>query len=67
MEFATDINNVMYAYIDRKKNFRLPRSCVRSDMKQIKTSWNSLAWPNEVKGDKKSLNKYLANAWPLVY
>ena len=23
MEFATDINTVMYAYIDRKKNFLL--------------------------------------------
>lgn len=22
IEFSTDINNVMYAYIDRKKNFR---------------------------------------------
>ena len=25
IEFATDINNIMYAYIDRKKNFQLQR------------------------------------------
>lgn len=37
MEFSTDINTVMYAYIDRKKNFRLQPCFVPSDSILIKT------------------------------
>ena len=38
IEFATDINNVMYAYIDRKK--KLLRHCfVQWDLRQIKISF----------------------------
>jgi DNA-directed RNA polymerase subunit beta len=43
IEFATDINNVMYAYIDRKK--KLPVTTLLSEqlvMKGIKIYWRSL-------------------------
>jgi DNA-directed RNA polymerase subunit beta len=45
MEFATDINNVMYAYIDRKKEIPCNHvAYVPLDSKQIKTFWNYLEW-----------------------
>jgi DNA-directed RNA polymerase subunit beta len=36
MEFTTDINNVMYAYIDRKKNYHLTTLLEQSVMNLIK-------------------------------
>ena len=44
MEFATDINNVMYAYIDRKKKFPVTTLFVLSVMKQIKIFLNYSEW-----------------------
>jgi DNA-directed RNA polymerase subunit beta len=58
MEFATDINNVMYAYIDRKKKFpvtTLLRSIVYETDKDI---LELFGMADEVKADKKALQKY---------
>ena len=57
MEFATDINNVMYAYIDRKKKFpvtTLLRSIGYDTDKSILELFN-LA--DEITADRKSLEK----------
>ncbi|MBK7138639.1 MAG: DNA-directed RNA polymerase subunit beta [Bacteroidetes bacterium] len=57
MEFATDINNVMYAYIDRKKKFpvtTLLRAIGYDTDKQILTLFG-LA--NEIEVSKKTLEK----------
>ncbi|NND09465.1 MAG: DNA-directed RNA polymerase subunit beta [Saprospiraceae bacterium] len=57
MEFSTDINSVMYAYIDRKKKFpvtTLLRAIGYDSDKQILDLFN-LA--EEVKADKKTLKK----------
>ena len=59
MEFATDINNVMYAYIDRKKKFpvtTLLRSIGYETDKDILTLFGMA---DEVKADKKTLGKYV--------
>jgi DNA-directed RNA polymerase subunit beta len=42
IEFATDINNVMYAYIDRKKKLPVTTLLVLSVLKVIKISLKSL-------------------------
>lgn len=47
MEFATDINLVMYAYIDRKKNSPSPRCSVPSGLIRIKRSSTSSIWPTK--------------------
>jgi DNA-directed RNA polymerase subunit beta len=55
MEFATDINNIMYAYIDRKKKFpvtTLLRSIGYETDKDILTLFGMA---DEVKVDKKSM------------
>jgi DNA-directed RNA polymerase subunit beta len=45
MEFATDINNVMYAYIDRKKEVSgNDPHCGRSALIRIKRSWIFSIW-----------------------
>jgi DNA-directed RNA polymerase subunit beta len=44
MEFATDINNVMYAYIDRKKKFPVTTLLRSIGLKQIKIFLNYLEW-----------------------
>ncbi len=59
MEFATDINNVMFAYIDRKKKFpvtTLLRSIGYETDKDILTLFGMA---DEVKVDKKGLQKYI--------
>ena len=57
MEFATDINNVMYAYIDRKKKFPVPPCFVPSVSKQIRISLKSSAWPMKSRSAKAALKK----------
>jgi DNA-directed RNA polymerase subunit beta len=47
MEFATDINNVMYAYIDRKKKFPVTTLLRSIGMKRIRISSNFSAWPTK--------------------
>ncbi len=59
MEFATDINNVMFAYIDRKKKFpvtTLLRSIGYETDKDILTLFGMA---DEVKVDKKGLQKFI--------
>ncbi len=59
MEFATDINNVMYAYIDRKKKFpvtTLLRAIGYDSDQQILDLFN-LA--DQIKVTKKDINKYI--------
>jgi DNA-directed RNA polymerase subunit beta len=59
MEFATDINNVMYAYIDRKKKFPVT-TLLRSIGYEIdKDILELFGMADEVKGDKKTLAKYI--------
>jgi DNA-directed RNA polymerase subunit beta len=59
MEFATDINNVMYAYIDRKKKFPVT-TLLRSIGYEIdKDILELFGMADEVKVDKKTLTKYL--------
>src|SRR5437868_838932 len=59
MEFATDINNVMYAYIDRKKKFpvtTLLRSIGYETDKDILELFGKAV---ELKADKKTLHSHL--------
>ncbi len=59
MEFATDINNVMYAYIDRKKKFPVT-TLLRSIGYEIdKDILELFGMADEVKTDKKTLSKYI--------
>jgi DNA-directed RNA polymerase subunit beta len=59
MEFATDINNVMYAYIDRKKKFPVT-TLLRSIGYEIdKDILELFGMADEVKTDKKTLTKYI--------
>ncbi len=59
MEFATDINNVMYAYIDRKKKFPVT-TLLRSIGYEIdKDILELFGMADEVKTDKKTLGKYI--------
>src|SRR5437868_9120848 len=59
MEFATDINNVMYAYIDRKKKFPVT-TLLRSIGYEIdKDILELFGMADEVKSDKKTLSKYV--------
>ncbi len=59
MEFATDINNVMYAYIDRKKKFPVT-TLLRSIGYEIdKDILELFGMADEVKADKRTLEKYL--------
>jgi DNA-directed RNA polymerase subunit beta len=58
MEFATDINNVMYAYIDRKKKFPVTTLLRSIGYETDKDILELFGMADEVKGDKKSLQKY---------
>jgi DNA-directed RNA polymerase subunit beta len=58
MEFATDINNVMYAYIDRKKKFPVTTLLRSIGYETDKDILELFGMADEVKGDKKSLGKY---------
>jgi DNA-directed RNA polymerase subunit beta len=59
MEFATDINNVMYAYIDRKKKFPVTTLLRSIGYETDKDILELFGMADEVKGDKKSLQKYV--------
>src|SRR6218665_3055703 len=57
MEFATDINNVMYAYIDRKKKFPVTTLLRSIGFENDKDILNLFGMADEVKTDRKSLSE----------
>jgi DNA-directed RNA polymerase subunit beta len=59
MEFATDINNVMYAYIDRKKKFPVTMLLRSIGFETDKDILELFGMADEVKSDKKSLQEYI--------
>lgn len=59
MEFATDINNVMYAYIDRKKKFPVTTLLRAIGYETDKDILELFGMADEVKTDKKTLQKFL--------
>jgi DNA-directed RNA polymerase subunit beta len=59
MEFATDINNVMYAYIDRKKKFPVTTLLRSIGFETDKDILELFGMADEVKAEKKPLQKYL--------
>src|SRR5665213_2882920 len=59
MEFATDINNVMFAYIDRKKKFPVTTLLRSIGYETDKDILALFGMADEVKVDKKTLHKYL--------
>jgi DNA-directed RNA polymerase subunit beta len=59
MEFATDINNVMYAYIDRKKKFPVTTLLRSIGFETDKDILELFGMADEVKADKKSLDNFL--------
>jgi DNA-directed RNA polymerase subunit beta len=59
MEFATDINNVMYAYIDRKKKFPVTTLLRSIGYETDKDILELFGMADEVKADKKTLGKYV--------
>jgi DNA-directed RNA polymerase subunit beta len=59
MEFATDINNVMYAYIDRKKKFPVTTLLRSIGYETDKSILELFGMADEVKADKKTLSKYI--------
>ena len=59
MEFATDINNVMYAYIDRKKKFPVTTLLRSIGYETDKDILELFGMADEVKADKKTLKAYV--------
>ena len=59
MEFATDINNVMFAYIDRKKKFPVTTLLRSIGFETDKDILELFGMADEVKADKKSLEKQI--------
>jgi DNA-directed RNA polymerase subunit beta len=59
MEFATDINNVMYAYIDRKKKFPVTTLLRSIGFETDKDILELFGMATEVPADKKSLAKQI--------
>jgi DNA-directed RNA polymerase subunit beta len=59
MEFATDINNVMYAYIDRKKKFPVTTLLRSIGYETDKDILELFGMADEIKVDKKSLHANL--------
>src|SRR6186713_3630438 len=59
MEFATDINNVMYAYIDRKKKFPVTTLLRSIGFETDKDILELFGMADEVKADKKALQKFI--------
>ena len=57
MEFATDINNVMFAYIDRKKKFPVTTLLRSIGFETDKDILELFGMADEVKADKKTLEK----------
>ena len=62
MEFATDINNVMYAYIDRKKKFPVTTLLRSIGYETDKDILELFGMADEVKADKKTLQKSYGQA-----
>lgn len=58
MEFATDINNVMYAYIDRKKKFPVTTLLRSIGYETDKDILELFGMADEVPADKKTLSNY---------
>ncbi len=59
MEFATDINNVMYAYIDRKKKFPVTTLLRSIGFETDKDILQLFGMADEVKTDKKTLSGHI--------
>ncbi|MCB9032557.1 MAG: DNA-directed RNA polymerase subunit beta [Chitinophagales bacterium] len=59
MEFATDINNVMYAYIDRKKKFPVTTLLRAIGYDTDKAILDLFDLADEVKVSEKTLKKYI--------
>jgi DNA-directed RNA polymerase subunit beta len=59
MEFATDINNVMYAYIDRKKKFPVTTLLRAIGYETDKDILDLFGMADEVKVDKKHLTPHI--------
>jgi DNA-directed RNA polymerase subunit beta len=59
MEFATDINNVMYAYIDRKKKFPVTTLLRSIGYETDKDILELFGMADEVKADKKTLKAFV--------
>ncbi len=59
MEFATDINNVMYAYIDRKKKFPVTTLLRSIGFETDKDILELFGMADEVKVDKKALAPHI--------
>jgi DNA-directed RNA polymerase subunit beta len=59
MEFATDINNVMYAYIDRKKKFPVTTLLRSIGFETDKDILELFGMADEVKVDKETLQQYV--------
>lgn len=59
MEFATDINNVMYAYIDRKKKFPVTTLLRAIGYETDKDILDLFGMAEEVKVDKKTLSNHV--------
>jgi DNA-directed RNA polymerase subunit beta len=59
MEFATDINNVMFAYIDRKKKFPVTTLLRSIGYETDKDILELFGMAHEVKSERKALEKYL--------
>lgn len=57
MEFATDINNVMYAYIDRKKKFPVTTLLRSIGYETDKDILDLFGMADEVKAEKKTLQE----------
>ncbi len=57
MEFATDINTVMYAYIDRKKKFPVTTLLRAIGYDSDRDILNLFELADEIKADKKNLKK----------
>ena len=59
MEFATDINNVMFAYIDRKKKFPVTTLLRSIGFETDKDILELFGMADEIKVDKKTLKNYV--------
>ncbi len=59
MEFATDINNIMYAYIDRKKKFPVTTLLRAIGYETDKDILELFGMADEVKVDKKTLSQHI--------
>jgi DNA-directed RNA polymerase subunit beta len=59
MEFATDINNVMFAYIDRKKKFPVTTLLRSIGYETDKDILELFGMADEINVDKKALNKHV--------